>query len=277
MIAERKIARINGIALDVVVSENPEFSSEVTSYPVEDGDDASEHIHNLPIGVSIEAVVSGTPHGAVADERGDDPITQVRAALEDLRAARVPFVYEGLRHVYRSMVFESLSMPFDASTGHALRISASLRRFNVVELVRVAARLRPSPKSDGKPVWLCPSFATTGLFLGIAGAKEVTPGSDASANKRAGCRRIVRRNGEWVFADNGKKLSQAELDEALKQNTGFKKNALPFFAPPKTPPTGTFAPTPQVIRNLSENQKFAIKGSPSFGDVGSSGSLRESY
>lgn len=213
----RKIARINGIALDVVISETPDFQSEVTAYPVENGGDISDHVHNQPVGVTIEALVSGLPID-VADERGDDPITQVRAALEELRAKRQPFTYDGLRFSYASMVFESLSFPFDPSSGNSLRISATMRRVNTVELVRVASRLRPSPKTAGPPIWLCPKLATTGLFLGIAGAKDVKPGSNAAANQRAGCRRVVRRNGVWVFADNGQRLTLAEINETNRQN-----------------------------------------------------------
>lgn len=213
---EQRIARINGIALDVVISETPDFQSDVTAYPVENGEDISDHVHNQPVGVTIEAVVSGIPIGT-ASERGDDPVTQVRAALEELRASSQPFVYEGLRFTYASMVFESLSFPFDGGTGNSLRISASMRRVTKVDVVRVAARLRPAPKAAGLPIWLCPP-KKEGLFLGIAGSREVKPGSSAALNRKAGCRMVVKRGGFYVFADTGKRLNPFELGELGRQN-----------------------------------------------------------
>jgi hypothetical protein len=216
LVADRKIARINGIALDVVISETPDFQSEVTAYPVENGEDISDHVHNQPVLVTIEAVVSGIPID-LANERGDDPITQVRAALEELQASRQPFVYEGLRFTFRSMIFESLSFPVDLSTGDSLRISASMRRVNKVDVIRVSSRLRPAPKTAGHPIWLCPP-KKEGLFLGIAGSREVKPGSSAALNRKAGCRLVVKRNGFYVFADNGKRLSKGEIEEMGRQN-----------------------------------------------------------
>lgn len=227
----RKIARINGIALDIVVSETPDYSSEITSYPVEDGEDISDHVHNLPVGVSIEAVINAIPFG-LASERGDDPLVEVRAALTELRAKRQPFKYEGLFHVYESMIFESISFPRDASTGNSLRISATMRRVNTVELVRVASRLRPSPKSGGKPIWLCPPLtafagATASNGIGITNPGTATttkidpikPTNSAAANQRRGCRRVVRRNGVWVFADNGQRLTLDQINETNRQNS----------------------------------------------------------
>jgi hypothetical protein len=211
----QKIARINGIALDCVTGEIPEYPSEVSSYPLEEGEDVSDHVHNLPLSLSIEAVVSAAP-GALSSERGSDPLVEVRAQLEELRERRIPFKYEGLFRTYESMVFLALSFPRDTPEDK-LRIAATMQAVESVELVRVAARLRPSPKAEGKPVWLCPTISSTGVFLGLAGSRAVTPGNDAAENARAGCRRVVRRNGTWVFAD-GKALTQEELTEVGKQN-----------------------------------------------------------
>lgn len=262
MIEEKKTARINGISLDVVISETPDFQSEVTAYPVENGEDISDHVHNQPVGVSIEAVVSGMPIG-LANERGDDPITQVRSALEELRASRQTFVYEGLRFTYPSMLFESLSFPFDGATGNSLRVIASMRRVNKVDVVRVSSRLRPSPKAAGAPVWLCPP-KQEGLFLGIAGSREVKPVSSAALNRKAGCRLVVKRNQFYVFADTGARLTSAELTEMGKQNgivassvrgSGVNTNPGPGV-PISSLATGgqpvAFAPGSDAVREMSQ-------------------------
>src|SRR5574343_914401 len=259
--AEQKIARINGIALDVVISETPDFPSEVTAYPVENGEDISDHVHNQPVGVTIEAVVSSIPIGT-ASERGDDPVTQVRAALEELRASSQPFVYEGLRFTYASMVFESLSFPFDSSTGNSLRVSASMRRVNKVDVIRVSARLRPAPKAAGLPIWLCPP-KQEGLFLGIAGSREVKPGSSAALNRKAGCRLVVKRGGFYVFADDGKRLNKAQLEEMGRQNgitvvsvrghgSAIAGPGVPISSLPAAGQPVSFAPGAEAVRKMSQ-------------------------
>ncbi|MGL4442060.1 MAG: phage baseplate protein [Alsobacter sp.] len=265
--AERKIARINGIALDVVISETPDFQSEVTAYPVENGEDISDHVHNQPVGVTIEAVVSGMPID-LADERGDDPIVQVRAALEELRATRQPFVYEGLRFTYPSMVFESLSFPFDPSAGNSLRVSASMRRVNQVDVIRASSRLRPSPKVGGPKIWLCPFLpAAIKTVVNATGplGKIFKPTNSTALNKKAGCREVVKRNGFFVFADNGKKLNAAELDQLSLQNdvtpisvsgsAVVKKSPGPGV-PLSSLPTGgqpvAFAPGAPAVKKMSQ-------------------------
>lgn len=268
-----RTCRINGIALDVIVSETPSFESDVTAYPVENGDDISDHVHNQPVSVSIEAVVSATPLD-LASERGDDPPRQVRAALEELRASRQSFTYEGLDFVYSSMVFESLSFPKDTTTGNSLRISASMRRVNKVDVVRVAARLRPSPKTSGPPIWLCPP-KQEGLFLGIAGSREVKPGSSAALNRKAGCRLVVKRGGFYVFADNGNRLDKTQIEEMGRQNgitaVSINGHGAPVAAGPGVPlsslATGgqpvSFAPGAPAVRKMSQARvPPTIKGLP---------------
>lgn len=263
----RKVARINGIGLDAVTVETPIYSSEVTSYPVESGGTISDHVHNMPVGVSIEAVVSSVP-GLLETERGDDPLTEVRAQLVELRSKRTLFKYEGLFATYENMTFVELSFPRDTPQD-ALRIVATMGAVNPVELVRVASRMRPSPQSPGKPVWLCPR-----LFLGLAGSAKDLPGGDASKNQRDGCRRVVRRNGLWVFADTGKPLTQSELQEVGRQNrfadsgnvfirtVGSRKESTGPGVPISSLPT--YSPGAPAIKEMSKPPpKYVL---PSIGD-----------
>lgn len=230
--SERKIYRINGIALDVVISETPSFSSDVTMYPVEDGDDISDHVHNQPVSVSIEAIVNAIPLG-LESERGENPLVEVRDALENLRSARTSFIYEGVRRVYKSMVFESLSFPLDPGTGDCLKISASMRQVNMRELVRVAARYRPATRSapPGPGLWLCPPaqgivYGATrtvvygsNLFVEAFGRNLIKPQSSAALNKGLGCRKVVKKGPNYFYSDNGKKLTSDEIKRMEAQNS----------------------------------------------------------
>lgn len=230
MAEPRKICRINGVALDVVVSESLSLSSDVTSYPVEDGGDISDHVHNQPDSISIEAIVNAIPLNLEA-ERGDDPVAQVRAALEEIRSQRQTFTYEGLRGIYKDMVFTSLSFPFDPNTGDALRFSASMQRVNKRELVRVAARYRPAGtmKPPGPGLWLCPPLQGIAFGIGkrlaiVAKAaspvtgKEIKPQSSEAINRGLGCRKVVKRGSDYYFVDNGKKLNASERERMRAQN-----------------------------------------------------------
>lgn len=227
---ERTYGRINGIALDVIVSESLSLTSDVTSYPVEDGGDISDHVHNQPDSISIEAIVNAVPLG-LQGERGDDPVREVRAALEELRSKRETFTYEGKRGVFKDMVFTSISFPFDANTGDALRFSATMQRINKRELVRVAARYRPAKKTGppGPGLWLCPPLQgiAYGVKRGLSSVvtiaspitgKEIKPQSSEAINKGLGCRKVVKRGKDYYFADNGKKLNAEQLTRMRAQN-----------------------------------------------------------
>jgi len=126
---------IDGYRLDAAPSEDHAFESEVTSHPVEDGADITDHVRARPVTVSISGVVSDSPIGAVADQRvlGDVPSADAFTLLLEIRDAREPVTIQTNLRTFDNMVLTSLQVPQDASTGQSLRFRAT---FVQVELVR---------------------------------------------------------------------------------------------------------------------------------------------
>jgi hypothetical protein len=146
---------IDGYVLDVAVSEEHAFDSEVTSHPVEQGADISDHVLARPINVSIEGVVSDTPIGAAATARGDTtlPSSDAFARLIAIRNAREPVIIETSLQVFRNMVLQSLQVPRSSSTGDALRFRATFVQVQLVvnerTVVEVAVPVAAKKKNLG--------------------------------------------------------------------------------------------------------------------------------
>ena len=83
---------IDGFPMDLALSEEHRFPGEVTSYPVEQGADISDHIRTLPEEITLECIVSDTPIGEVATDAtrtsGTLPAEAALAKLLEIRNRR---------------------------------------------------------------------------------------------------------------------------------------------------------------------------------------------
>lgn len=153
---------IGGYVVDAALSEDHSFDSEVTSFPVERGSNITDHIRQLPVSVTVEGIVSDTPVGRAGVVRSG-----VAALQEEGLVESVPFSAEaldtllGIRdrgepvtittslRVYENMALEKLSVPRDASTGAALRFTATFVQIRIVENRRTRVRTA-TPAGQGK-------------------------------------------------------------------------------------------------------------------------------
>lgn len=146
---------IGNITIDAALREEHTLNSEVTSFPVEDGGDITDHVRRLPRTVVIEGIVSDTPLGRAAAVREvpvsspDEvlieptvPSMDTFAALELIYAAREPVTVSTSLKLYESMVMESLVIPRDADTGEALRFTATFKEVIIVENRRSRVAVR---------------------------------------------------------------------------------------------------------------------------------------
>lgn len=139
---KKKPNEIGSIVLDATISENHDFSSLVTKYPIEKGADISDNIINNPVKLTMTGFITNSPVNIFGDfvdraTQGQKLLpNRVGAAfteLTDLREIKEPFtVVSGLK-TYQSMVFESLVFPRDRSTGDTLRFTAVLTRLRKAE------------------------------------------------------------------------------------------------------------------------------------------------
>lgn len=134
---------IDGIQVDVSITEAHELTAEVTDHAVEVGSDISDHKRRMPATYDIEGYVSDTPANLIdfiaLQTSGDSAIDRYWD-LVDLFESNVVFeVVTGMR-VYESMVFTSFRVDRDASTGSGLRFQARMKqvRFAFTEVVPIA-------------------------------------------------------------------------------------------------------------------------------------------
>jgi hypothetical protein len=134
---------IDGYLVDIAVRETHSYPSEVTSHPVEVGADVSDHVKLGPVTVTLEAVVSDTPIGAVADARVGSglPSQTTLAFLRELRTSKRVVVVTTSLGEYADMVLSDLSLPVDATTGDALRFSVSFTQILFVSNERAIVQV----------------------------------------------------------------------------------------------------------------------------------------
>jgi hypothetical protein len=131
---EIKKTILNGFTVDATVTEDHNYESEVTSYPIEKGADITDHVRARPVTVSMECIVTDTPIGIMRDIRSGTtlPSDDILKKLLQMRDAREPITIETSLRKYENMVLQSFSIPRSNTVGDALRFNAS---FIQIELV----------------------------------------------------------------------------------------------------------------------------------------------
>lgn len=126
---------LGNLILLVVKEETINESNQITTKPVEDGADISDHIRQDPVKIDLTATVAG------------DDAESIFQQLEEMRNAQEVFNYYGEQRLdpYESMAIEgvSLSRNPQISNGHEIKIS--LKQVRVVEQKTTAVKLGKDP------------------------------------------------------------------------------------------------------------------------------------
>ena len=155
---------IGTYVIDASITESHTYESQVTEFPVEQGSAISDNVRPMPISVTIEGIVSDTPIGIMADlrnnEHGDQaflpttdaatakargdlqsaPSIDALAAMLAIRDARQPVPIVTSLASFDNMVLINLEVPRDATTGYALRFTATFKQITIVTNQRVLVR-----------------------------------------------------------------------------------------------------------------------------------------
>lgn len=134
---------IDGYVVDVFVTEEHSHEAEVTQWPVEEGADITDHVRLLPDSVTLEGIVSDTPIGAVADQRGADvlPSEEAYTILLAIRENRKTVSVKTSLTTYHNMILKSLTEPRSATTGEALRFRATFVQITTVKNERTVVKV----------------------------------------------------------------------------------------------------------------------------------------
>lgn len=134
-----QLVMIDDFLIDVVLSEDHTFESDVTEYPVESGSNITDNVRPRPIVVTMECLVSNTPIGFLASRHpngeqggGGEPADDCYELLQKIRDKREPVIIRTSLRTFDNMVLKSLSIPRAKDRGDALKFTASFQQIQVV-------------------------------------------------------------------------------------------------------------------------------------------------
>lgn len=153
---------IDGYPIDVAISEEHKFETEVTEYPVESGSDITDHVRKKPNEVTLEGIVSDTPLAATILERlasGDRVLTgllseataslDALAKLMEIRDARKPVTISTSLKTFESMVLTTLTVPRANGDGRALRFHATFKEIRIITNERSTTKVKTATPGGG--------------------------------------------------------------------------------------------------------------------------------
>ena len=145
-----QLVAIKDFLIDCSLSEDHNFESEVTEFPVESGSNITDNIRPKPVTVKIEGIVTNTPIGYLDTIRGPNsqavalgqaltfglvstsPVDTLYALFQKIREDREPVTIRTSLRTFENMALKSLNLPRDASTGDALRFTAEFIQIQIV-------------------------------------------------------------------------------------------------------------------------------------------------
>lgn len=117
------------ITFDATTSEIHEAPSEVTSHPVEGGEDISDHIQLLPRTIQMEVIVSATP---LWEEGLPGRLDDAHQAILKIRRDRKPVRVISTLEDYGDMVLTNYKVNIDSDSGEALAITLEWKQVQIV-------------------------------------------------------------------------------------------------------------------------------------------------
>ena len=146
-----KKAKIGNVTVDASVSEVHNAASEISTNPIEDGADITDHVRNLPLSMTMQGIISDTPitFALIDNIYGLSKVFGKTSRSQDeyakilkLRDSREPFdVVTGLR-VYKNMILKNFQVNRTAQTGKSISFTAELQQIEIVKTKNVEVELK---------------------------------------------------------------------------------------------------------------------------------------
>lgn len=234
------IAKIGNINVDCFVSEGYGYTSETTSYPVEEGPDINDHTRAMPITLSIVAGVADVPlDSELASIRetetgGDFTVTEfVFNQIEDIYRARQPVTVVTSRRVYTNMAMTSCNITQDETTGRFLGFTCEFTQINIVTNKRGQVVEISGARTEGK------GFRAAKLY-----GWQTKKMKDGSTEKLKVYDNGLKAAQRFTYADGTPYEGRAKDVELADKATKTKLDKFAAAQTPKgqTKPTGPGAP-----------------------------------
>ena len=147
--------RMGELIIDGFLSETYEFCNELTTHPVESGYSFVDHIHNKPISLQLEGVISNTPMSFIGlqaiksatnffNGKSNDLLSEAFLKIEDIFAKREVLTICTSMKEYQNMVLESLTI--EKNNNACLRFSCTAKQIRVVEQMFIKIVEKPKIK-----------------------------------------------------------------------------------------------------------------------------------
>jgi hypothetical protein len=144
--------------VDVSLSEEHTYESEVTEFPVEKGSDVTDNIRRKPIVVSMEGLVSNSPINPdiiAARNAIDESVDEALAHLEKVFESGEPVTIRTSLKTWESMALQNLVIPRGPNGTESLRFTARFVqvdvRTNTRTKQRVATPIAMRPREISSP------------------------------------------------------------------------------------------------------------------------------
>ena len=123
-------AKIADLQVDVVLSKETTFDSEVTQYPVEDGFPVADHVTRNPMQLTMEVVCTPTPVTFFSNlGANQNRLNEVTNAIMKIYNDGEPITVTTADAIYKDMVMTHAPLPARSKMGFATKCRLILSMF----------------------------------------------------------------------------------------------------------------------------------------------------
>lgn len=134
LLLPRRQGKIGSLTIEATLSENHNFKSTVTRFPIEGGSIVSDHIVNDPEQVKIEGFISNTPVKGEVDNHAQSAFDMLFAMWEAKELISVVTEHR----IYVDMAITDITVPRNAKTGQSIQFSADLMKVRKIQSTTVS-------------------------------------------------------------------------------------------------------------------------------------------
>lgn len=142
---------IAGLFFDAILSVSTEHNAVITSHPVQNGANISDHMYMEPVQITMEIGMSDAMASMVRGQwtgAGTKSVSAYRKLCE-LQEARIPFSVLTRLNRYENMVIRSISVNDDAGTYYGLRATVSMQQILLANVATEKVSARNWTNGDG--------------------------------------------------------------------------------------------------------------------------------
>ena len=115
---------------DCTLSEDTADTVRITSHPVEQGAEITDHVQQQPVTLTLEGMKTATP---IFDAPEADRDIAFWEELRRLQGQRQPLTVSTPRRVYFDMLIESIRVPQTPEAGQAIRLTVDFKQLRIAQ------------------------------------------------------------------------------------------------------------------------------------------------